>query len=75
MFVNIMPLCYPVEGGSDEARGPPCHLKKLCDRILSMIEVIIAGYYNASQVTGSLRLNIVGSQKLLSLIHLAQLDC
>jgi|GEM_PF-2039704 hypothetical protein len=75
MFVNTMPLYYPVEGGSDEAKCSPCFLKKLCGPELSMIEVTIAGYYKASQVTGSLCLNISGSQKLLSLIHLAQLDC
>jgi hypothetical protein len=58
MFVNIMPLCYPVEGRSDEAKCSPCDLKKLCGRELSMIEVTIAGYYKASQVTGSLCVSI-----------------
>jgi hypothetical protein len=71
MFVNIMPLCYPVEGGSDEAEGSPCQLKKMCGLELSIFEVTIAGYYNANQVTGSLCLSISKEQKLLSLIHLA----
>lgn len=75
MFLSIMHLCYAVKGGADEAKGSPCQLKKLCGRELSIFEVTIAGYYNAGQVTRSLCLNIGGSQKLLSLIHLAQLDC
>jgi hypothetical protein len=50
-------------------------LKKRCGRELPLIEVKMAGYYDASQVTGSSCLNINRSQKLLSPIHLAQLDC
>jgi hypothetical protein len=56
-------------------RVHPAHLKKLCGLELPLIEVKMAGHYDASQVTGSSCLNINESQKLLSLIHLAQLDC
>ena len=50
-------------------------LKKLCGRELPLTEVKMDGYCDVSQVIGSPCLNVNGSQKLLSLIHLAQLDC
>jgi hypothetical protein len=60
--------------GSHDSKGSPYPFKEASDQELSLIEAKMAGYCNASQVTGSSCLNINGSQKLLSLIHLAQLD-